>query len=84
MAFYFGGYLITLDTLKTLAMARYGKLPRVAEGYDPYLADIKQALEEPPNSLGLGFDDLFRNVRGVALPKKLADEKTGVESSLSE
>jgi hypothetical protein len=76
MAFYFGGYLITLDTLKTLAMARNGQLPRVAEGYDPYLADIKQALEKLPNFLGLGFDDLLRDVRGVALPKKLPDEKT--------
>jgi hypothetical protein len=73
MAFYFGGYL---NTLKTLAMTRNGTLPRVAEGSDPYLADIEQALEKLPNSLGLDFDELFRDVRGVALPQKSADEKT--------
>ncbi|KAJ8594471.1 hypothetical protein M405DRAFT_878754 [Rhizopogon salebrosus TDB-379] len=44
-----------LNTLKTLAMARYGELPRVAEGYDPYLADIKQALEEPFKLSRAGF-----------------------------
>jgi hypothetical protein len=57
MVFYFCSYLITL---KTLAMARNGRLLRVADsGYDPFIADVKQALEQPPNSLGPGFEDLF-------------------------
>jgi hypothetical protein len=37
---------------------------------------LSKPLKNPPNSLGLGFDDLFRDVRGVTQPKKSADEKT--------
>jgi hypothetical protein len=75
MVFYFCSYFITI---KTLAMTRNRKLPRVADsGYDPFIADVKQALEQPPQlSLGLGFDNLFKDIRGVILPKKPADEKT--------
>jgi hypothetical protein len=74
MVFYFCSYLITL---KTLAMVHNGELSRVADsGYDPFIADVKQAFEQPPNSLGLCFGDLFRDVQGVILPKKPADEKT--------
>jgi hypothetical protein len=69
--------------LKTLAMTRNGKLPRVADGYDPYIAKIKQALEHPPTLSGWVLMIVYRCSRHH---QKSADEKTEghLESSLSE
>jgi len=73
MVFYFCGYAVTLSTLEQLAIARTGKTVPIFDGFEPYVAEMKRALEQPTNTLGMGFDDLFTDVRPVALPKKTPD-----------
>ena len=69
---------MTLSTLEELAIARTGKTAPIVNGVRPYVRQMKQALELPTNTLGAGFDKLFRDVRVVTLPKKLADGEAEV------
>jgi hypothetical protein len=73
MGFYFCGYVMTLSALEELAIARTGKTVPIVNGIRPYVRQMKEALESPTNTLGAGFDQLFRDVRVVTLPKKSAD-----------
>jgi hypothetical protein len=75
MVFYFCGYAVTLSALERLAIARTGKTVPIVDGIEPYVTQMKRALEQPTNTLGKSFDDLFTDVRPVALPKKTPDEE---------
>ena len=75
MVFYFCGYAVTFSALEQLSIARTGKTVPVLDGIHPYVTQMKQALEQPANTLGKTFDDLFTDVRPVALPKQTPDGK---------
>ena len=75
MVFYFCGYAVTLSALEQMAIARTGQGVPIYDGIEPYVAVMKLALNQSTNTLGKRFDELFTDVRPVALPWKTSDEE---------
>jgi hypothetical protein len=65
--YYFGGYTLTFSALEKMTIARTGQTVPVVHGIGPYVAQMREALNTPTNTLGESFDALFPVVRVVPM-----------------